>query len=129
MYMGIINKFNSLEFRKQWHIIESATWKDYVDFHEKYLMGSEMLTASTMHFIFFDSIGGLVRKNLIDIELIDGILALNIVITWRMFESIIHGDRKSFNTPNMWEPFEYLYNEINKREEFADTSPFQVKQN
>ena len=42
LYMGLINTFNSLEFRTQWHLIESATWEDYDDFHEKYSPGSEV---------------------------------------------------------------------------------------
>jgi hypothetical protein len=75
-----------------------------------------------MHFTFFESIGGLVEKKLIDINLIDGILAQAVVMTWRMYESIIIGDRERFQTPSMWDKFEYLYNEINKREEFTDTS-------
>ena len=86
-----------------------------------------MLTAATRHFIFFDSIGGLVKKKLIDVDLIDGVLALNIVVTWRLLEDIIYGDRESFNTPSLWEPFEYLYNELSKREEFADSTPFYMK--
>jgi len=124
MYMSIINSFNSPEFRRQWHIVESATWDDYDDFHEKYPLGSEMLTAATRHFIFFDSIGGLVKKKLIDVDLIDGALALNIVVTWRLLEDIIYGDRESFNTPSLWEPFEYIYNEISKRDEFKESTPF-----
>jgi hypothetical protein len=122
LYMGLINTFNSLEFRTQWHLVESATWKDYDDFHEKYIPGSDVLTATVMHFTFFDSVGGLVRKKLIDIELVDGILAQAIVMTWRMYESIIVGDRERFQTPTMWMDFEYIYNEINKREQYASTS-------
>jgi hypothetical protein len=122
LYMGLINTFNSLEFRTQWHLIESAKWEDYDDYHEKYLPGSDVLTAIVMHFTFFESIGGLVEKKLIDIDLIDGILAQAVVMTWRMYEQIIMGDRERFQTPSMWNSFEYLYNEINKRKEFTDTA-------
>ena len=118
LYMGIINTFNSTEFRKQWHLVESATWIDYDDFHHKYTPGTEELTAIVRHFAFFDSVGSLVLKNLIDIDFIDGILALAIVITWRKYESVILEDRERFETPSMWDKFEYVYGEISKREEF-----------
>ena len=119
--MNIINTFNSLEFRNQWHLVESATWSDYDDFHEKNPPGSKVLTAVVIHFTFFESLGSLVDKKLIDIEIIDGILALNVVMTWRKFAEIIVEDREHFHSPTMWIHFENLYNELSKREEYAST--------
>ena len=123
LYMGLINTFNSLEFRTQWHLAESATWVDYDDFVEKYSLGSEVLTATVMMLTFFDSIGSLVRKKLIDMDLVDGVLAQALVVTWRMFESIVIGNRDHFQTPTMWEDFEYVYHELNKRDQYAHTTP------
>jgi hypothetical protein len=121
LYMGIINVFNSLEFRRQWHLVESATWNDSDDFHEINPPGSDVLTAVVRHFTFFESIGSLVDKKLVDIELIDGILAQAIVMTWRKYEPIIMEDRTQFHTPTMWIQFENLYNKLSKREEFTTT--------
>jgi hypothetical protein len=121
LYMGIINTFNSIDFRNQWHLVESATWDNYDDFHEKNPPGTEVLTAVVRHFTFFESIGSLVDKNLIDIVIIDGILALSIVMTWRKYESIIIEDREHFHSPTMWIHFETLYNKLSKREEYAAT--------
>jgi hypothetical protein len=119
LYMGIINVFNSLEFRRQWHLVESATWNDSDDFHKIHPPGSDVLTAVVQHFTFFESIGSLVDKKLVDIHLIDGILAQAIVMTWRKYEQIIIADRINFHTPTMWIQFENLYNELSKREEFT----------
>ena len=123
LYMGLLNTLRSPEFRKQWHITESATWKDFDDFHEKYSPGSEVLTATTSMFTFFDSVGTLVRKKLIDMDLVDGALAIHIIVMWKMYESILKGDREYFQTPTVWEDFEYIYNELNKRAQYARTSP------
>ena len=123
LYMGLINTLTSPAFRKYWHISESATWKDHADYTKKYPPGSEELTAVTSMFVFFDSIGTLVKKQLIDIDLIDGSLALSIVILWRLFEPIIIGDRDYFQTQAMWEDFEYIYREIGTREQYTQTTP------
>jgi hypothetical protein len=129
LYMGLNNTFTSLEFRKQWHITETATWKDYDDFNDKYGPDKnlEVLTATTMVFAFFDSVGALVRKQLIDIDLVDGVMAISLIVTWRMFESVLKGDREFFNSPTLWGDFEYIYNELNKREQYAHTkSPYRI---
>jgi len=129
LYMGIINTFNSLEFRTQWHISESTKWTDYDDYKEKYSpeKNQEVLTANVMMFTFFDSIGALVKKNLLNLELVDGSLALSIVVTWRMYEEVIKGDREYFQAPSMWEDFEYIYIELNERDKYASArSPHKI---
>ncbi len=80
-----------------------------------------------MMFTFFDSIGSLVKKNLLNIELLDGSLTLSIVVTWRMYEEVIIGDREYFQAPSMWEDFEYIFNELNKSEKYASArSPHKI---
>ena len=128
MYMGLINTLTSPSFREYWHISETTTWKDHADYTKKYPPGSVELTAVTSMFVFFDSIGTLVKKQLIDMDLIDGSLALSIVIMWRLYESIITGDRDYFQTQTMWEDFEYLYGEISKREQYKQTTPPEYQQ-
>jgi len=76
-----------------------------------------------MMFTFFDSVGHLVKKKLINIDLLNETFAMSIIVTWRRFESIIKGDREYFLSPTLWEDFEYIYYELSKREQFADTSP------
>jgi hypothetical protein len=129
LYMGLINTLISSDFRRHWHIAESAEWTDHADFHEKYIPGSEELTAATVMFTFFNSVGSLVKKKMIDIDLIDGSLAISIVLMWRLYEPIIIGDRDYFKTPTMWEDFEYIYREISKREQFIQTAPPEYPRN
>lgn len=126
LYMGLMNTLRSPEFRKQWHITESATWKDFDDFSEKYspVKNPEVLTAVVSMFTFFDSVGTLVKKKLINIDLVDGTLAIHLIVTWKRYESILKGDREYFQAPNLWEDFEYIYNEINKRGQYSALSPY-----
>ena len=119
LLMNIMNTFNSNELRKQWHLVESSTWDNYDEFHEKYHKGTEELTAVVRHFTFFESIGSLVDKNLLDVEMINGALAMGIVITWRKYEDIILEDRDRFRSPTLWGSFESLYIKLSNRVEFA----------
>ncbi len=125
LYMGLINTLRSPEFRRQWHIAESATWKDHDDFTEKYGPGKnpEVLAATTSVFAFFDSVGTLVKKKLIDVDLVDGLLAISLIVTWKRYESILKGDREYFQSPDLWEDFEYIYDEINKRGQYSSARP------
>jgi hypothetical protein len=118
LYMGLINTMRSPEFSRQLHIARAAEWKDYDDYSERYSQENtpEVLTAFTSVFAFFDSVGTLVKKKLIDISLVDGLLANSIIITWKRCESLVKGDREYFQRPNLWEDFEYIYKELTKRE-------------
>jgi len=122
LFMGLLDTLRSPEFRRQWHITESAEWRDFDDFSERYSpeKAPEVLTAFTSVFAYFESVGVLVKKKLIDISLVDGLLALSIIGAWRRYEPILKGDMEYFQRPNLWEGFEYIYNEIMKREQHPE---------
>ena len=65
---------------------------------------------------FFEGIGILLRRKLIDIALVDDLFSSDVIITWHKMKPIVEGWRKQFNRPQMSEWFEYLYNEMKKRE-------------
>jgi hypothetical protein len=119
LYMGLINTLRSTEFRRQWHIAEAAEWDDYDDFSKKYSAKNnpEVLSAFTSVWAFFESVGTLVKKGLIDLSLVDGFLAGSLVGAWRWFEPLLMGDRDHFGS-NLWADFEYVYHEIMKRRDY-----------
>ena len=123
LYMGILNTFRSTEFQSQFHIAESATWKDMEDYREKYSPenNTEVLTAVTSMFVFYDSLCSLVKKELIDIDFVDGLLAISLIMIWRRFEPVLMDDREFFQAPTIWEEFEYVYNEIIKKPQYSAT--------
>jgi hypothetical protein len=130
IYLNIMETFRSTEFLRQWHITETARWKDFDDYKEKYSPENnpEVLTASTTVFLFFESVGTLVRKKLIDFDLVDGQLAIAIVAHWRRWESIILGDRGYFQSPGFWSDFEYIYKELDKTGQYASIrSPHEIE--
>lgn len=63
---------------------------------------------------FFEGIGVLLKRDLIDIEIVDDLLSVAIRGYWKKFECVIVGSREIINEPKMMADTEYLYNEIMK---------------
>jgi len=62
-------------------------------------------------------VGVLVKRKLIDVTLVDDRMAVSIIWYWQNVEPIIKEFRKRGNWPRAWEWIEYLYNEMQKREQ------------
>jgi len=94
-------------------------FKDYNDYLKKYGATSEkpVYTSVNMVAAYFEEVGLLLRRKLIDISLVDDLQSSDIILTWHKMKPIVEGWRKHFNRPQISEWFEYLYNEMRKREE------------
>jgi hypothetical protein len=68
---------------------------------------------------YFEGVGVLLKRKLIDVVIVRDYCGESVVYTWKRVEPLIKGWRKQFNMPQAWEPFEYLVNEMKKREQKA----------
>lgn len=110
--MNILNTLRSVEFRNQWHILETLEWTDFNDFLEKYEKDVEAISAWTSILMFFDGVGVMVEKRLIDIDMIYPLIYGSVKMTWERFEPLILGDREYLKKyTHAWGKFEYLYHE------------------
>jgi ribosomal protein L14E/L6E/L27E len=112
LVMGLYSTFNSLEFQKTWEEILKREAKDLNDYEKKY--GQAEILAVGM---FFEGIGILLKRRLIDIELVDDMFTTPVKRTWEKLRNITLEARKVRNEPTDFEWFEYLYNEMKKREQ------------
>ena len=110
LVMKLYSQFNSLEFQKIWYEVLKREAKDYYDYEKKYGWAE----ATTLG-LFFEGIGILLRRKLIDIELVDDMFTTPIKWTWEKMKDITLEWRKVRNQPEILEWFEYLYNEMKKR--------------
>jgi hypothetical protein len=62
----------------------------------------------------FEQIGVLLRNRLIDASLVDQLFPVTVM--WEKMEPLVEGMRKEYHDPAYFEWFEYLYNEMKKRE-------------
>ena len=112
LVMKLYSQFNSLEFQRMWHNVLNREAKNYNEYNEKY--GPAEVTAVGM---FFEGIGILLKRELIDIELVDDMFTMPINDTWLKIKDMTFEIRNIRNQPTILEWFEYLYNEMKKREQ------------
>jgi hypothetical protein len=110
LVMRLYSQFNSLEFQKLWQEVLRREAKDYDDYLRKY--GTAELWSVGL---FFEGIGILLKRKLIEIELVDDMFTTPIKWTWEKMKDIALETRRVRNQPEIAEWFEYLYNEMKKR--------------
>jgi len=99
LVMKLYSQFSSSEFQKTWQeVARKREAKDYYDYEKKY--GWAEYTAVGM---FFEGIGILLKRRLIEIELIDDMFTTPIKWTWEKMETIVLEARKVENQPEILE--------------------------
>ena len=98
-------------------------WKDFDDFWQKYGPETNVKAFNRWDSIgtYFKGVGVLVKMKLIDLNLVDELMGTSIRLHWEKSGSIM----KEFRTrmwPHAYEWFEYLYNELKKREQQLQAS-------
>lgn len=94
--------------------------KDYDDFVKKYgpiLSDSPAQIALTTVGNFFNEVGILLHRRLMDIGLATDLFTYGAAMIWEKMKPLVEGIRKELNQPEAAKWFEYLYNEMKKREQ------------
>ena len=121
LVIRLYTTFGSKEFQEALMKTMTLEFKDFDDFREKYASSSDYsknpeFIANEVVSVFFEGIGVLLRRGLIGIELVDDLFSGPIKSTWEKMKPLIEGYRKTMY-PQAYEWFEYLYNEMQKREQ------------
>jgi hypothetical protein len=110
-YWRILSTFNSKEYLEALMKVYSLEFKDYDDFNRKYgdfLSGkSEMAVPLGMVCDLFQGAGFLFRNGLIEYDIVR---QFPVIPTWEKVKAIAAG-------ASLWKDFEYLNNELKKREQ------------
>ena len=120
LVMWLFSTFASEDHRTAGKKVIWITYKDYDDYVKKYgAPNSEepIPTAVDTVLYFYEEVGVLLSKKLIDIDLIDQLFGYNIMLIGAKIMPIIEEGRKRLNVPRFWTNFEYLYKEMKKREQ------------
>jgi hypothetical protein len=120
LILRLQSDWRSRELRESYVRVMSMKFKTYEEFAEKYPLWSEIgspdYRAVTEVGSFFDGVGILLRRKLIDVEMVDELFGTSIKNAWEKLKPGIEGRRKEVN-PALRKWFEYLYNEVKKREQ------------
>ena len=112
LVMRLYSTFGSKEFQDAWTRIESIEFKNYDEYVKKCGLGDYVQCAT-----FFEGIGVLLQKKLIDLNLVDALFSIPLKLMYEGMKPIIEGNRKQFHDQRVFGNFEYLYDEMNKREQ------------
>jgi len=66
---------------------------------------------------FFNGIGLLVHRKFVDIKLVDEFLGYGVILAWEKIKPLVYGWREQYNMPKSFGWFEYLANELRKKEQ------------
>ena len=99
-----------LYFRWQWKDLEEFTAKYGPETNpEAYKLYSSVVS-------FYEGVGVLVKRGLIDKTLVDDLMSSSITRIWEKIAPLVAEQRKAWNWPQIAEWFEYLYGQIKEIE-------------
>ena len=111
LLVRLYSTMSTKDWLEAWEKFRDREILDYDEYKEKY-----GLVEFNEVFLFFDQVGSLLQKGLIDIDLVP-FRAGQVKITWEKMKPMIEGARKRFNEPEFGYDAEYLANEVKKREQ------------
>jgi hypothetical protein len=116
LVMRLHSDFNKKELQEGYFALRTLDFVDYSDFMKKYRMPSKSVVQLWQVGKFFDSVSVLLRRKLVDIGLVDDLFHTEALLAWEKLKPIAEGRRKELKQPTVYQWFEYLYNELRKRE-------------
>jgi hypothetical protein len=103
---------------RAWSRLASAEYQDFNDFVKEYghqFSENPVPIAFGMNARFFEGMGIAVHAKIVDIDLVLNFWGVG--MEWKKVKPIAEGLRKEASIPEIFEWFEYLYNETKKREQ------------
>jgi len=129
LVVRLYSAFISIEFMDASMKLLALEFKDYKDYVNKYgpilsegkygpiFNSTPELRDLLIVDNFFNQVGILLHRGFIDAGLLREVFTYRVGLLWKKVEPIILGLRKELNQPEAGKWFEYLYNEIKKREQ------------
>lgn len=118
LFMQIFNRFQEVEFRNNFNEVLSREWEDYDDYVRKYgrFTNPTAQAVSASIALFFEGLGVLLKRSLLDIDIVGELMSTPVRQYWEKTSPIIIEMRKSMNREVVLESAEYLYDEMMKRD-------------
>jgi hypothetical protein len=112
LIMGLYRNYGSIEFQEALWKVNSRKYRNFDDYEKQYGW-AEVVAIGT----FFEGIGLLLKRKLVNIQLVDDLFTTPVKVSWGKMKPIVYDSRKQWNSPAAYEWVEYLYNEMRKREQ------------
>jgi hypothetical protein len=118
LIMRLHTHSGSKEMIEAIHTFMNTEYGNYEEFVEKYgsVISKEPVgIAFGMIVTLYEGLGILVHRKLADVDLISELFPTQVI--WKKIEPLVEGVRKQYASPSLLEWFEYLHNELQKREQ------------
>lgn len=117
LVMRLYATFSTSEFQDAWTKVRKRAREiegvdDIYDFEEK--VGG--LNEFNQVALFFEGVGILLKRRIVDIAMIEDLFGGAIARAWETVRTGIAKGRQQLNDPTIYYYFEYLYDEVKKRE-------------
>ena len=112
LVIRLYSTFGSEELQDAWEKTQTRGYKDFNAYRTEY--GLREVNEVGW---FFEGVGVLLHRRLIHVALVDDLFSSPVKRAWERLKPIAEGERKQTGRPQIWEWFEYLYNEMQKREQ------------
>jgi len=112
LVIRLYSTFGSEELQGAWEKTQTREYKDFNAYRSEY--GLREVNEVGW---FFEGVGVLLHRKLVDIRLVDDLFSSPVKRAWERLKPIAEGERNQTKRPQIWEWFEYLYNEMQKREQ------------
>jgi len=112
LVMRLYSVFATEEFQKEmFTLMTDVEIKDYSTFRKKYTVNLPPTG------LFFHEVGVLLSRKLADIGLINSLFGPVTMGFWEKIKPMVEDAREQLNSPGFGGGFEYLYNELKRREQ------------
>ena len=112
LVIRLYTAFGGKEMRQTWEKVRTREDVDFDTYQSKFGL-SDVDEIGW----FFEGVGVLLHRRLVDIAVVDDLFSSPIKITWEKLKHVAEGERIQSGRPQIWEWWEYLYDEMKKREQ------------
>ena len=120
LFMRLYSTWGSgdmLNAHRRFLALEVENYDSWVKKHGPVTEPSQIWTDIDRIGWFFNLMGFLVKEKIVNIKLVDELLGYWVIKAWENIKPLVYGWRKQYNIPESYCWFEYLYNEMKKREQ------------
>jgi hypothetical protein len=117
LVINLYATFGSEEFRTKMLELIALEFRDYDDYVKKYgpyFSDSPASRAVAIVGVYFEGVGVLLHRKLIDADLTYDLLVSPVEITWEKMNPIVEGIRVELGRPDGYMFFEYLYKKMKR---------------
>jgi hypothetical protein len=118
LLMNLYLTWGSDDMKKALQDVLALEFKDFEDFLKKYGVASQAYVDLDRICWFMNGVGFLLREGFVNIKLVLGLFhTQGWIMMWEKVKPVVEGIRKMFGFPESYAWFEYLYNEVKRREQ------------